>query len=296
MKKAWGAALALSLAAGTADAQYCEDVDLVHDGALNLFDLVALFEMWHVQDLTADFNADAEVDGLDLGYQIAHFDDAVDDCLPLPVNAEIGYLEVDDVTDVVMPDPGYRAFDVFLTAYEPDAVLLNVFDANVNCVQEGCFVGPPFGSYLTIGAEPHFNPDINYDMDAFLAGESLGEDAGWYALGFEDPHPGMVDAEGRVQIARFIMQERTFLTGKASFLVHQPSAPTVLAWQCMDVEIPVNDCYADFNLDGALDILDFVAYQNAFVAGDPEADCDGCGNLNILDFVCFQNRFHEGCD
>jgi hypothetical protein len=54
-------------------------------------------------------------------------------------------------------------------------------------------------------------------------------------------------------------------------------------------------CYADFNGDGSLDILDFVAFQNAFVGGDESADCDGDGALNILDFVCFQNAFGAGC-
>jgi hypothetical protein len=54
-------------------------------------------------------------------------------------------------------------------------------------------------------------------------------------------------------------------------------------------------CAADFNGDGSLNILDFVAFQNAFVAGDPDADCDGNGALNVLDFVCFQNLFKAGC-
>jgi hypothetical protein len=54
-------------------------------------------------------------------------------------------------------------------------------------------------------------------------------------------------------------------------------------------------CAADFNGDGVLNILDFVAFQNAFVAGDPDADCDGNGALNVLDFVCFQGLFQAGC-
>ena len=56
-----------------------------------------------------------------------------------------------------------------------------------------------------------------------------------------------------------------------------------------------SDCPADFNGDGSLDILDFVAFQNAFVNGDAGADCDGNGSLNILDFVCFQGLFSAGC-
>jgi len=54
-------------------------------------------------------------------------------------------------------------------------------------------------------------------------------------------------------------------------------------------------CYADFNGDGVLNILDFVAYQGAFTGNDPSADCDGNGVLNILDFVCFQGAFQAGC-
>jgi hypothetical protein len=55
------------------------------------------------------------------------------------------------------------------------------------------------------------------------------------------------------------------------------------------------DCPADFNGDGALNILDFVAFQAAFVAMDPGADCTGEGIFNVLDFVCFQGAFVEGC-
>jgi len=54
-------------------------------------------------------------------------------------------------------------------------------------------------------------------------------------------------------------------------------------------------CAADVNGDGALDILDFVAFQNLFVDGDDAADFNGDGVLNILDFVAFQGVFVAGC-
>lgn len=57
-----------------------------------------------------------------------------------------------------------------------------------------------------------------------------------------------------------------------------------------------DDCYPDFNGDGSLDVLDFVAFQGAFINGDPEADCNEDGKLNVLDFVCFQASFQKGCD
>jgi hypothetical protein len=56
-------------------------------------------------------------------------------------------------------------------------------------------------------------------------------------------------------------------------------------------------CGADFNGDGALNILDFVAFAQAFTAGELSADCDGDGVLvNPLDFVCFQRAFLAGCE
>jgi hypothetical protein len=54
-------------------------------------------------------------------------------------------------------------------------------------------------------------------------------------------------------------------------------------------------CAADFNGDGMLNILDFVALQVAFQAGDESADINGDGMLNILDFVAFQGLFQRGC-
>ena len=57
----------------------------------------------------------------------------------------------------------------------------------------------------------------------------------------------------------------------------------------------VNACPADVDRSGTLDVLDFVAMQGAFVAGDPVADCDENGVLNVLDFVCFQALFVAGC-
>ena len=74
-----------------------------------------------------------------------------------------------------------------------------------------------------------------------------------------------------------------------------------LLWVFSDLAIAdtfedlVSGCAADFNGDGALNVLDFVAFQGAFVAQDPDADCDGNGLFNVLDFVCFQTLFSAGC-
>ena len=54
-------------------------------------------------------------------------------------------------------------------------------------------------------------------------------------------------------------------------------------------------CRADLDGDGELTIFDFLAFQNAFDAGEPIADFDGDGELTIFDFLVFQNEFDAGC-
>ncbi|OAB63779.1 hypothetical protein AY599_01280 [Leptolyngbya valderiana BDU 20041] len=51
---------------------------------------------------------------------------------------------------------------------------------------------------------------------------------------------------------------------------------------------------ADINGDGVLNIFDFLAFQNAFDAGQPLADFDGNCTLDIFDFLAFQNAFDAG--
>ena len=66
-------------------------------------------------------------------------------------------------------------------------------------------------------------------------------------------------------------------------------------YQCDNVTIAGDLCYADCDGSGTLDLFDFLCFQNAFGAGDPAADCDGSGVLDRFDFLCFQNLFAAGC-
>ncbi len=56
-------------------------------------------------------------------------------------------------------------------------------------------------------------------------------------------------------------------------------------------------CVADYNRDGALNTLDFIAYLNDFTGatdeGDPDLNQDG--EVNTLDFLLFLNLFTAGC-
>ena len=75
---------------------------------------------------------------------------------------------------------------------------------------------------------------------------------------------------------------------------------TVLApagWGLDDLYIGAGeDCRADIDGDGSLTIFDFLAFQNAFDAGDLLADFDGDGVLTLFDFLAFQNEFDIGCE
>jgi hypothetical protein len=63
----------------------------------------------------------------------------------------------------------------------------------------------------------------------------------------------------------------------------------------VDTSVCETGCDADFNDDGALNVLDFVTFQLAWVAEDPKADCNADGEFSVLDFVCFQVLFVAGC-
>jgi hypothetical protein len=54
-------------------------------------------------------------------------------------------------------------------------------------------------------------------------------------------------------------------------------------------------CLADCDRSGALDLLDFLCFQNAFMAGEAAADCTGDGVIDLFDFLCFQSAFEDGC-
>lgn len=54
-------------------------------------------------------------------------------------------------------------------------------------------------------------------------------------------------------------------------------------------------CEGDFDADGTLSLADFVAFRDAFVAGDSAADRDGDGALTLRDFVAFRNAYVRGC-
>jgi hypothetical protein len=54
-------------------------------------------------------------------------------------------------------------------------------------------------------------------------------------------------------------------------------------------------CYADCDANGAIDVFDFLCFQDLFVGGDVIADCDGNQSIDVFDFLCYQDLFVSGC-
>ena len=62
-----------------------------------------------------------------------------------------------------------------------------------------------------------------------------------------------------------------------------------------DGVIRVVACPPDLDGSGGATIFDFLAFQNAWQAGQLDADFDGDGELTVFDFLAFQNAFELGC-
>ncbi|MFG0284141.1 MAG: GC-type dockerin domain-anchored protein [Phycisphaerales bacterium JB039] len=56
-----------------------------------------------------------------------------------------------------------------------------------------------------------------------------------------------------------------------------------------------SSCLADCDGSGALDIFDFLCFQDLFSAGNLACDFDEDGMLTLFDFLAFQNEFAGGC-
>jgi hypothetical protein len=60
--------------------------------------------------------------------------------------------------------------------------------------------------------------------------------------------------------------------------------------------IAAEACAADFNGDGQINTLDFLAFLNAWNDRDGSADFDGNGTINTQDVLVFLNAYTAGCE
>ncbi|MFI4915260.1 MAG: GC-type dockerin domain-anchored protein [Phycisphaerales bacterium JB060] len=122
---------------------------------------------------------------------------------------------------------------------------------------------------------------FTFDIDTCVPGAAAFFDSSFDAGKLNLTVTSMHDAElGSTQYPAFFTKENAI----SPILGYSPRLElTVIAFDD-----------ADINGDGELDIFDFLAFQNAFDAGDPLADFDGNCTLDIFDFLAFQNAFDAG--
>lgn len=119
-----------------------------------------------------------------------------------------------------------------------------------------------------------------------------------YALGVEAPFgaPGGIQHDGAG--GAFNVHEITLDTSTAgvyeAVLVIASNDPEVPLFEVL-VRGEVVGCVSDWNADGSVDTLDFLAYLNDWVAGDLIADLTGDGTVDTQDFLEFLNLWAEGC-
>ena len=67
--------------------------------------------------------------------------------------------------------------------------------------------------------------------------------------------------------------------------------PYIAPWEDPDF------CPEDINLDGTVDILDFIEFNSSFglSCADCRSDINGDGEVNILDFIAFNSAFGSDC-
>ncbi|MFG0285815.1 MAG: GC-type dockerin domain-anchored protein [Phycisphaerales bacterium JB039] len=92
----------------------------------------------------------------------------------------------------------------------------------------------------------------------------------------------------------FFSPELTLDLGAAPFSLRMSESPFVGTWMVRAIGAAAA-CEADLDADGTLTVFDFLAFQNAFAAGDLLADFDLDLELTIFDFLAFQNAFAGGC-
>jgi len=122
----------------------------------------------------------------------------------------------------------------------------------------------------------------------------------------QSPSIGDFDGDGFMDLSvsgNDLIDNQTYLFQlESDSVVYDPALAPVRTYQYNVRRDGVADvletapCRADIDGDGSLTIFDFLAFQNAFDAGDLLADFDGDGTLTIFDFLTFQNEFDAGCE
>jgi len=135
-------------------------------------------------------------------------------------------------------------------------------------------------SRIDLEGRPYLAASVSPRDGGGAANVWLWDDSSWA--------PFDVETNGRVlQLANAAHEgDALYITGGFSVVDGVPSEG-IARWGC--------ECAADFNGDGVADTRDFIAFLNAWAAGDDRADFDGNGVVDTRDFIAFLNAWSAGC-
>ena len=153
-------------------------------------------------------------------------------------------------------------------------------------------VGAVFTGYIEIHQAGVYTLYTNSDDGSALY---LGDDL---IVNNDGLHPMVeVGSEVALQAGKHALRVEFFERGGGAGIIMsiRDTAGQKAVVRAEDLSRPA-PCAADFDGDGDLTLFDFLAFQNAFAAGDLRADFDGDGVLTLFDFLAFQNAFAAGCD
>lgn len=282
--------------------------DLTGAGMVNVMTVAIVLQQWGENPSSvADLNGDGAVGGWDLGYVLGHWGPC-DGAREGPIEGSAA-LSITDVTSDEAQRLGLRTFDLRLPFQEPDARLLNVFDANVECDATLCTAhamplgSPPqalpflqvlidagdvtWDSFVTIG--PTATPmgssvslDPSFDQVAFTSGGGIGVDAGWFALPVDGDSLAGTWPDLEVLIARLTIPEDVELEGALKVMWQEGSGTLRLDHAEFTLgAAPAADLDGDGVVDGA-DLGMLLGAWGVARIGEP-ADLDGGGTVDGAD-------------
>ena len=161
----------------------------------------------------------------------------------------------------------------------------------------------PFPTPNVSGLSPLTSLDHNFDSDG-TGGLAAPSDINGTPGSFLDPYlaplapmPGSYGSMMRPHatsplrqagvLGSIVSPNGTIVSDDQAFRVRPPIRPDIGAAQEL--------CRADYNMDGVVDVLDFLDFLNDFGNLDPRADVNLDGLVDILDFLDWFNWFGGGC-
>jgi hypothetical protein len=182
----------------------------------------------------------------------------------------IGWANWHDAGD---PEGSQGAFvhETFLAGY--------VWGENVGWLYLGDVTPGAGSAYGNVDGADH---GVNVAPDGTLSGLAWGENIGWINF---DTAPTL---QQHGQHARFDLAARRFrgfAWGENVGWINLDDAEHFVGQACL----------ADWNSDGLVNTIDFVAYLNDWAAKNAGADVNGDGAVNTQDFIAFLDLWAAGC-